>query len=124
MIKTFNDGGNPNEIQWAIRPNQLATSRLPVEYNLTVKNQKGKSDNFTGSIPVDFVSTSQKSQEDKPDKTVSKFSLVVFDFDSPNISEQDKAIIDNNILPAIQYNSTVQIYGYSDRIGEEGYNKK
>lgn len=124
MIKTFNGGGNPNQIQWSIRPNQLAASSLPVEYNLTVENEKGKTDNFTGSIPVDFVSTSQRSQEDKPDKTVSKFSLVVFDFDSPNISEQDKAIIDNNILPAIQYNSTVQIYGYSDRIGEEGYNKK
>lgn len=124
MIKTFNGGGNPNEIQWAIRPNQLAPSDLPVEYNLSVENSKGKSDNFTGSIPVEFVSTSQRSKEDKPDKTVSKFSLVVFDFDSPEISEQDKEIIDNNILPAIEYNSTVQIYGYSDRIGEENYNKK
>ena len=35
-----------------------------------------------------------------------------------------KEIVDNNILPAIAYNSTVQIYGYSDRIGEENYNKK
>lgn len=124
MIKTFNGGGNPNEIQWAIRPNQLAASDLPVEYHLSVENNKGKSDNFTGSIPVEYVSTSQRSKEDKPDKTVSKFSLVVFDFDSPEISDHDKEIIDNNILPAIEYNSTVQIYGYSDRIGEENYNKK
>ena len=124
MIKTFNGGGNPNEIQWAIRPNQLAASSLPVEYNLSVENNKGKSDNYTGSIPVEFVSTSQRSKEDKPDKTVSKFSLVVFDFDSPEISDHDKDIIDNNILPAIAYNSTVQVYGYSDRIGEENYNKK
>ncbi|MFA7326311.1 MAG: OmpA family protein [Candidatus Kapaibacterium sp.] len=124
MIKTFNGGGNPNEIQWAIKPNQLSASDLPVEYNLSVENVKGKSNNITGSIPVEFISTSQRSQEVKPDKTISKFSLVVFDFDSPEISAQDKDIIDNNILPAIAYNSTVQIYGYSDRIGEENYNKK
>lgn len=124
MIKTFNGGGNPNEIQWSIKPNQLAASDLPVEYNLTVENVKGKANNVTGSIPVEFISTSQRSQEVKPDKTISKFSLVVFDFDSPEISAHDKEIIDNNILPAIAYNSTVQIYGYSDRIGEENYNKK
>jgi outer membrane protein OmpA-like peptidoglycan-associated protein len=124
MIKTFNGGGNPNEIQWSIKPNQLAASDLPVEYNLTVENVKGKSNNVTGSIPVEFISTSQRSQEVKPDKTISKFSLVVFDFDSPEISAHDKEIVDNNILPAIAYNSTVQIYGYSDRIGEENYNKK
>lgn len=124
MIKTFNGGGNPNEIQWAIKPNQLAASDLPVEYNLTVENVKGKANNITGSIPVEFISTSQRTQEVKPDKTISKFSLVVFDFDSPEISAHDKEIIDNNILPAIAYNSTVQIYGYSDRIGEENYNKK
>lgn len=124
MIKTFNGGGNPDEIQWAIKPNQLAASDLPVEYNLTVENNKGKANNVTGSIPVEFVSTSQRTQEVKPDKTISKFSLVVFDFDSPEISDHDKEIIDNNILPAIAYNSTVQIYGYSDRIGEENYNKK
>ncbi len=124
MIKTFNGGGSPNEIQWAIKPNQLSASDLPVEYNLSVENVKGKSNNITGSIPVEFISTSQRTQEVKPDKTISKFSLVVFDFDSPEISAHDKEIIDNNILPAIAYNSTVQIYGYSDRIGEENYNKK
>lgn len=124
MIKTYNGGGNPSEIQWPIKPDQLEASNLPVEYNFTVENNKGKSDNYTGSIPVEYVSSSKRSQEDKPDKTISKFSLVVFDFDSPNISDHDKQIIDNNILPAIAYNSTVQIYGYSDRIGEEGYNKK
>lgn len=124
MIKTFNGGGNPGEIQWAIKPNQLAASDLPVEYNLSVENVKGKTNNINGSIPVEFISTSQRTQEVKPDKTISKFSLVVFDFDSPEISAQDKELIDNNILPAIAYNSTVQIYGYSDRIGEESYNKK
>lgn len=124
LIQTYNGTGDPGSIQWPIKPDQLEASNLPVEYNLSVENNKGKSDNYTGSIPVEFVSSSKKSQEDKPDKTISKFSLVVFDFDSPEISDHDKQIIDNNIIPAIAYNSTVQIYGYSDRIGEEEYNKK
>jgi len=58
-----------------------------------------------------------------PDKTTSKFSLVLFDFDSPNISDLDKQILDKNVVPAIGPNSTVQIYGYTDRIGDFDYNK-
>ncbi len=33
-------------------------------------------------------------------------------------------MIEKNILPEIKYNSTVQIYGYTDRIGNDDYNKK
>ncbi len=35
-----------------------------------------------------------------------------------------REIIEKNILPEIKYNSTVQIYGYTDRIGSEEYNRK
>ena len=42
------------------------------------------SDSYSGSIPVDYFSfTRKKDWWNKPTKSVSKFSLVVFDFDSP-----------------------------------------
>lgn len=123
-IKSFKGDGAPSNIQWTIQPNQLAASELPLEYSLFVENDKGIKETETGTISVEYISSSRQSIEEKPDKSVSKFSLVVFDFDSPKISDIDKKIIDEQILQAIKYNSTVQIYGYTDRIGNEDYNKK
>jgi outer membrane protein OmpA-like peptidoglycan-associated protein len=50
--------------------------------------------------------------------------LVLFDFDKAEVSPADMEIIDKYILPAIKFNSTVQVYGYTDRIGDEEYNRK
>ena len=38
-------------------------------------------------------------------------------------SDQDKQIIDKYVIPSISANSTIQIYGYTDKIGDEDYNK-
>lgn len=113
----------PVESTWQIKPNQLASSSVPVDYYLTVQTASGLSRNINGSIPSDYFSFSRKKSENLPDKTISKFSLVLFDFDSPNISDLDKQILDKNVIPAIGPNSTVQIYGYTDKIGDFEYNK-
>jgi len=113
----------PIEATWQIKPNQLASSSVPVDYFLTVQTASGLSRSINGSISTDYYSFSRKKSENLPDKTISKFSLVLFDFDSPNISDLDKQILDKNVVPAIGPNSTVQIYGYTDRIGDFDYNK-
>lgn len=113
----------PVESTWQIKPNQLASSSIPVDYYLTVQTASGLSRNINGSIPSDYFSFSRKKSENLPDKTISKFSLVLFDFDSPNVSDLDKQILDKNVIPAIGPNSTVQIYGYTDKIGDFDYNK-
>lgn len=113
----------PVESTWQIKPNQLASSSVPIDYYLTVQTASGLSRSINGSIPSDYFSFSRKKSENLPDKTISKFSLVLFDFDSPNISDLDKQILDKNVIPAVGPNSTVQIYGYTDRIGDFDYNK-
>ncbi len=113
----------PIESTWQIKPNQLASSSVPVDYYLTVQTASGISRSINGSIPSDYFSFSRKKSENLPDKTISKFSLVLFDFDSPNVSDIDKQVLDKNVIPAIGPNSTVQIYGYTDRIGDFEYNK-
>ena len=49
---------------------------------------------------------------------------MLFDFNSPELSELDQRIILNSIVPEVKFNSTVQIYGYTDVIGDADYNKK
>lgn len=124
QVKTITGTGKPDVIKWNILPNDVMQGEIPIYYNLAVKNSKGGSNKKSGTLKTEFISISKKKTEDLPDKTISKFSLVVFDFDSPNISEQDKEVVDKFIIPAIKFNSIVQVFGYSDRIGDEKYNSK
>ncbi len=123
-LQEFSGNGSPTDVTWNIKPNQLEANNIPVDYILTVKTRDGKEASETGSIPVDFISKSQMKTERRANKTITKFSLVVFDFDSPEVSEHDKKILDKYVIPEIKFNSEVQIYGYSDKIGSESYNKK
>lgn len=124
LLRSFGGNTTPGNIQWNVQPNELKQSDVPVDYTLFIENSKGKTSMKSGTIPVEYLSFNRKKVEEKPDKVISKYSLVVFDFDSPEISEKDKEILKKNVIPSITYNSTIQIYGYSDRIGDEAYNQK
>lgn len=123
-LKRTNGSDLPSSFQWTIRPNELESNQIPVDYRLSVTTKRGAKRQVTGSIPVEYLSISRKKTQDLPDKVISKFSLVLFDFDKAEVSAADMEIIDKYILPAIKFNSTVQVYGYTDRIGDEEYNHK
>ncbi|OGU15378.1 MAG: hypothetical protein A2X61_04275 [Ignavibacteria bacterium GWB2_35_12] len=122
-IRNIKGSGDIHPIQFVIIPNELKKSQIPVDYVLTVTNAKDLKRTVSGSIPTEYFSFTRKKTEELPDKTISKYSLILFDFDKADISEKDKAIIEENILPEIKFNSTVKIYGYTDKIGKEDYNK-
>lgn len=123
IIRTFKGSGIPGYIAWVIIPNELVKSEIPIEYTLMAKNSKGLEKNAAGTIPIDYYSFTRKKTEDLADKTIAKFNLILFDFDDDRISKSDLTIINKDILPLIKYNSTVKIYGYTDRIGNAPYNK-
>jgi outer membrane protein OmpA-like peptidoglycan-associated protein len=119
-----NSGANmPPSVQWSIRPNELTNKQIPVDYKLVVRTANGLEKTANGSIPTEYFSSSRKRADELPDRTVSKYSLILFDFDKAEVSAADKEIIEKYILPAIKFNSTIKIYGYTDRIGEEKYNQ-
>jgi outer membrane protein OmpA-like peptidoglycan-associated protein len=122
LLRRTSGSGQPKPLQWNIRPNELASKQIPVDYKLTVETTEGLRLNSNGSIPVEYFSSTRKRTEDLPDRTISKFSLVLFDFDKSDVSAADQEIIKKYIVPAIKYNSTVKIYGYTDRIGDDEYN--
>ncbi|TAL70847.1 MAG: hypothetical protein EPN82_00660 [Bacteroidetes bacterium] len=122
-IRNVKGSGDIHPIQFVIIPNELKKSQIPLDYVLSATNAKDLKRTVSGSIPTEYFSFIRKKSEELPDKTISKYSLILFDFDNADISEKDKAIIEENILPEIKFNSTVKIYGYTDKIGKEDYNK-
>ncbi|MGQ9819661.1 MAG: OmpA family protein, partial [Candidatus Kapaibacteriales bacterium] len=124
ILRQFSGSGMPKVFTWNIRPNELANRSVPIDYRLEVQLLGGEKLSANGSIPVDYVSYARKKTEDLPDKQISKFSLVLFDFDKAEVSTSDEAIIRKYIIPEIKYNSIVKIYGFTDRIGDDNYNIK
>ena len=123
-LKTLGGSDSINPIQFVIIPNELKKSQVPVDYSLNAENARELKRSVSGSIPVEYYSFTRKKSEELPDKTISKYSLILFDFDKADVSDNDKAIIEKYIVPDIKFNSTIKIYGYTDRIGNEDYNKK
>jgi outer membrane protein OmpA-like peptidoglycan-associated protein len=123
-IRSFAGTDEPGDIAWVIIPNELVKSEIPIEYVLWAKNARDMEKTAAGRIPVDYYSFSRKKTEDLADKTIAKYSLILFDFDSDLISNEDMNLINRDIIPAIKFNSTVKIFGYTDRIGDAKYNKE
>lgn len=122
LLRQFTGSGMPTLQTWNIRPNELANKSLPIDYVLDVQPLHGEKITAKGSIPVEYYSYSRKKSEELSDRQISKYSLVLFDFDKADVSQSDLDLIEKYIIPSIKYNSIVKIYGYTDRIGEEVYN--
>lgn len=116
--------GNIKPMRWAIRPSELSDKQVPIDYVYTVENSRGAKKTYTGSLPVDYLSSLRKKQEKLADRTVDKFSLILFDFDSDVLTPDNQRILEQKVLSAVKYNSVVKIIGYTDRIGDDKYNKQ
>lgn len=123
-LRTLNGNGKPQPIRWAMRANELSAAQVPVDYDLTVRRADDDSLVIAGSIPVDYISSVRKKTENLPDKTVDKYSLILFDFDKATLGEENQRILEQMVLPSISALSKVSIVGYSDRIGNDDYNMK
>ncbi len=124
LLKRYNGKGKPQILHWNIKPNELSAGNIPVDYILLVETINGKKYKASGSLPTEYFSQTKKKAEELPDVTITKFSLVLFDFDKADVSAQDQDIINKLVLPNIKFNSTVKIYGYTDKIGDDDYNLK
>jgi len=122
-LQKFDGIGQPVPLQWSIHPNQLQSNELPVEYRFNAETESGIKKSVSGTIPVEYISKSKKKTEQLQDKVVSKFSLVLFDFDKADITKPDLDILNQYVLPEIKFNSSIKIFGYTDRIGDKAYNK-
>ncbi len=123
-LREFSGIGDPTPQRWLIRPNELSDKQVPIDYSLTVSDSSGAKSEANGSLHVEYLSSTKKKVEQLSDRTISKFSLVLFDFDKSDLTPENQRILETIVLPAVQYNSTVKIFGYTDRIGDAEYNRK
>lgn len=124
ILREFTRNGEARPRRWIVRPDELAGSDVPVEYRYVVVDTLGTRKEAFGTIPVEYLSSTRRTMEELSDKTIHKFSLILFDFDSEAVTGDNSRILEREIVPVIEYNSIVKVFGYADEIGEAGYNKK
>lgn len=124
VLREVKTSGSTAPISWAVRPNELSASQVPIDYEYIAVSAEGDTATAFGSLPVEYVSSVRKKTENLPDKTIDKYSLVLFDFDKSDLTADNQRIVEQMVLPSVKSNSTVSIIGYTDRIGADDYNKK
>lgn len=110
------ENGLPSRIDWTPPKQGDGSLKLSgaLEFTLSARDEGGKSGFAHGFLPVEKIIL--------PDKKIEQFSLVLFGFNKSEISEQNQRII-GFINSIIRPNSKITIAGYTDRTGDNAYNR-
>ncbi len=114
----------PREIIWNLSSDQrhVPRSDSPVTFELTVVDTAGRVGvSVPDTLRVEQITVSEKRRERVEDRYIDRYSLILFEFDSPNLgllNERIASIISGRILPE----SEVLVVGQTDRIGDTQHN--
>lgn len=125
VLKEYNGTEKlPKSIDWNLEQEQSTTPHFdsPLDYKL-VLTKGSETAEATAQLPMQMIKLSEKAINKVGDKRIDKFNLILFDFNSSEISGRNSEIIDI-IDSRIEDNSTIQIKGYTDRMGDESLNER
>ncbi|MFC2129873.1 OmpA family protein [Bacteroidota bacterium] len=120
------EGKIPDKIDWVINKNKSLLHLLtdPLEYEFDVIDAKGNNvASDLNKIPLAKITIRKKQREKLGDKRIDRYSLILFKFNSSELSSGNIKIADF-IKNRIEINSEVKITGYTDDMGDDDYNRK
>ena len=124
--KITGTGELPDSIRWNWTSDSGALPTLPIElsYRLVVRDSILQSSS-TRSIPIEVqMNTQQKPLENRQhDTVVESYSLLLFDYDSPEVSSFDKELI-RAIAGRVRSGAVVRFTGYTDSLGDARRNRE
>ena len=96
-----------------------------ISAGIEVVDEKGQihKDPAAATSSVTFIKRKERVAKKLGYKVLEKYALILFDFDSSAIKEQNKAIVDQIIERMKQFPvADVKVVGHTDNIGKEDYN--
>ena len=114
----------PATLDWNIARQVSTIPRTtdPVRFTLLAENGTGASTTAGGRIEVEQITIRRKRVEGRNDVEVDRFSLILFDVRSSDLTPVHRPIIEL-IRTHIEPTSTVTVTGYTDRLGDATYNQ-
>lgn len=124
ILKTFEGTGSvPNLIDWNMEQDGThPRTEEGLTYTLSVTYDANKTVHASNVIPVEQITIHRKQIERRDDKEINRYSLILFDVRSSEITAVNKPIIEL-IGKGITPTSTVNVSGYTDRLGDAVLNQ-
>lgn len=120
-------GPPPDSIVWLWRSDKGAMPSFPLQlaYRFTVLDNAGQR-RTSGLLPINvaYESTRQKLGHQENDSTVESYSLLLFNFDRPEVTPGDRALLEAICRGGnIASGARVRFVGYTDSLGDASYNR-
>lgn len=104
-------------------PEIIADDQTPYTAQLVVYSQDGKECRSNEvEVPVIIITSEDKRRERLIDKTIDRYSLVLFEFDSDKAGPLNERILKTYVYDDIRQGAKVKVTGYTDIVGLEDRN--
>ncbi len=104
-------------------PTVIADDQQPYTAQLVVYSQDGKECRSNEvEVPVTIITNETKRRERLVDKTIDRYSLVLFKFDSDEAGPLNERILKTYVYDDIRPGAKIKITGYTDIVGLEDRN--
>ncbi len=123
LLREMKGSGTPGSYSWNVAEDPYPKLERPVTVQYSVTDESGQTKDAQTQMTVQQLSIRQKRFEQKDDKRIDRFSLIVFDFNKADLNSDNKKIV-QDVQSRIQPNSTITIAGYADKSGEADYNRE
>jgi outer membrane protein OmpA-like peptidoglycan-associated protein len=120
------DGKLPDKFDWLIDREKESIPQFsePIEYMVELTDKQGNTSvSQTGLLPTDLITIQKKKDNRVGDKRIDKYSLILFDYNSTELSKENTNII-QFIKGNLKSDSRILISGFTDRMGNEDFNFK
>lgn len=123
ILKKFSGtGAVPQSFECDMQQALRTSSQEPIRYSLTVIDEDGNRVFSDGRLDVSVLTVATKRREKMADKEVDRFSLILFEIRSSELSRSNESIV-GLIKPYIRSTSTIQLTGLTDRSGVASQNQ-
>lgn len=118
------DLDSPVELDLSEKIALKQTLDKPISYKLTATDATGNTVTTKhASVTLQQKTIKMKSQKQDGDRRIDRYSIILFDFDKPTLS-QEQLKQTKFIKERIEAGSKVSVTGYTDRMGDEEHNKR
>lgn len=125
-LKTFSGRGAPPQyVDWDLASERAAIPRVgePLDIVLEISDPDGRRDSPITAIPTDVITVRDKQRRGAQDYRIDRFSLVLFDYNSANMTAAHQRVI-TLVQAALKPTSELTIEGFTDRSGSEEGNRR
>lgn len=120
------EGPPPASIDWNLSREQTSVPNAPgvLLYSLKLHDAADQTyESQAGKLPVEQITVRKKRNERIADMDVERFSLIVFDYDKADLTDEHRKLV-RDIRDRIQPESHVRVRGFADKTGDAAHNQQ